>query len=144
MTTHYRLRDYSQSLLFEKEHPRQLRWSDSHKLWMLQDNDKCQGIWIKDKNDLVGEMIVTWDSKTVLHGDSFTVLPEHRGKGIGTTLIEKTLEWGEAAGFKHFIGEARMSNSSWKLFQVMGAKPICVHEDWAGTKENYMLFKIDI
>lgn len=143
MTTHYKLRDYNPTLVFEKDHPRELRWDNKYKLWMLEDNKKCQGIWLKEKDKLVGEIIVTWDSDNVIHGESITVASDYRRKGIATDLVKKTLEWGENMGFEWFIGEAR-EGSSWSVFQNLGATPIFLYKNWSGTKEDYMLFKIKI
>lgn len=143
MTTHYKLRDYNPTLVFEREHPRQLRWDDKYKLWMLQDNDKCQGIWLRDKDKLVAEIIMTWQSDNVLYGESITVHPDYRRQGLATKLINLTLEWGENMGFEWFMGEARQG-SSWAVFENLGALPVVLHKNWSGTKEDYMLFKMQI
>lgn len=143
MTTLYKLKDYTTTLVFEKEHPKQLRWDDKYKMWMLSQSDQCQGFWLKDKDKLVAELIVTWHSKNILHGDSITVLPDYRRKGLATELIDKMLEWAESSGFEIFTGEAR-KGSSWNVFENMGAKPLFLHKDWHGTGEDYMFFKMDI
>ena len=143
MTTLYKLKDYRHTLPFEREHPKPLRWDDKYKLWMLQENDKCQGIWLRDKDELVAEMIVTWQSDNVLHGESITVMPAHRRKGLATKLVNETLQWAENMGFEWFMGEAR-EGSSWNVFQNLGASPIFLHKNWNNTGENYMFFKIEI
>lgn len=143
MTTHYKLRDYNPTLVFEREHPKALRWDDKYKLWMLEDNKKCQGIWLRDKDKIVGEIIMSWDSDNVLHGDSITVLPEYRRQGLATKLVNLALEWGENMGYKWFIGEARQG-SSWGVFENLGAQPILMYKNWSGTGEDYMFFKIEI
>lgn len=140
----YKLKDYKESFKFEREHPKELRWDDKYKLWMLEQNDKCQGIWLKDKtHGLVGEIIVSWESDNVLHGDSITVLPDFRRKGLATQLVNLALEWGESSGFEYFIGEAR-KGSSWNVFENMGAVPVVLHKNWNGTGEDYMSFKMNI
>lgn len=143
MTTLYKLKDYRKTFKFEREHPKPLRWDDKYKLWMFEENDHCQGIWLKDKEELVAEMIVTWQSDNVLHGESITVLPEYRRKGLATKLVQETLEWAENMGFEWFTGEAR-EGSSWGVFQNLGASPIFLHKNWNNTGENYMFFKIQI
>jgi GNAT superfamily N-acetyltransferase len=143
MNTFYKLRDYNPTMVFEREHPRQLRWDDKYKLWMLQDNDKCQGIWLRDKEKLVAEIILTWESDNVIHADSITVLPEYRRQGLGTKLVSLSLQWAENMGFNTFLGEARMG-SSWEMFKNIGASAICMHKNWQGTGEEYMFFKMDI
>lgn len=140
----YKLKDHKEAFKFEREHPKELRWDDKYKLWMLEQNDKCQGIWLKDKTaGLIGEIILSWESDNVLHGDSITVMPEWRRKGVATKLVDLTLEWGESSGFEYFIGEAR-KGSSWNLFENMGATPILLHKNWNGTGEDYMSFKMEI
>ena len=143
MTTHYKLRDYNPTLAFEREHPRQLRWDDKYKLWMLEDNDKCQGIWLRDKDKLVAEIIMSWQSDNVLHGDSITVHPEYRRQGLATKLVNLALDWGENMGYKWFIGEAR-KGSSWNVIENLGAQPILTYKNWNGTGEDYMFFKMEI
>lgn len=143
MQTLYKLKDYRETFQFEKEHPAPLRWDDKYKLYMLTQEKKCQGIWLKDKNTLVAEMIVSWSSDNVLRGDSITVHPSFRRKGLATKLVEETLTWAEQMGFEHFIGEAR-KGSSWNVFENLGAKPILLHKNWYNTGEDYMFFKMDI
>lgn len=143
MTTLYKLRDYKETFKFERDHPKELRWDDKYKLWMLEENDKCQGIWLRDKNKLIAEIIVTWQSENVIHGESITVIPEYRRQGLATKLVNLTLDWGENMGFKWFIGEARKGNS-WHVFENLGAQPILTYENWNRTGEDYMFFKMEI
>jgi GNAT superfamily N-acetyltransferase len=140
----YKLKDYKETFRFEREHPKPLRWDDKYKLWMLEQNNKCQGIWLKDKtHGLVGEMIVSWESDNVLHGDSITILPEFRRQGLATKLVNLSLEWGENMGFEYLIGEAR-KGSSWSVFENLGATPVVLHKNWNETGEDYMSFKMEI
>jgi len=143
MTPLYKLRDYKESFKFEKEHPKELRWDDKYKLYMLQESDTTQGIWLKDKTELVGEALLTWQSKNVLHIDGFTIIPSHRGQGLGHDLVKLCMDWGIDSEFEFLIGEAR-SGASWKIFQNFGAVPVLTYKDWAGTKEEYISFKIEL
>jgi GNAT superfamily N-acetyltransferase len=111
---------------------------------MLEENKKCQGIWLRDKTaGLVGEIIVSWQSSNVLYGESITVVQEFRRKGLATQLTELMLEWAGNSGFQYFTGEARIG-TSWNLYKSMGAVPIFIHKDWNETGEDYMSFKMDI
>lgn len=139
----YKLKEYKDTLKFEKEHPKLLQWDLTYKLYMLEQNDECQGIWLKDENEIVGEIILSWQSANVLYIESFTVLPNHQGKGLGHELVKLAIEWGINSDFKFITGEARKA-ASWKVFENFGATPILVYEDWAGTKEDYISFKLEI
>lgn len=144
MQTLYKLKDYKETFKFEREHPKNLRWDDKYKMFMLTQEDKCQGIWLKDKTaGLVAEMIVTWQSDNILHGDSITVLPEFRRQGLASQLVTETLDWAEQMGFEWFVGEAR-EGSSWNVFENLGANPLYQYKNWNGTGETYMFFKMKI
>lgn len=143
MSPLYKLRDYKETYKFEKEHPKELRWDNGYKLYMLQESDTTQGIWLKDKTEIVGEIILTWQSKNVLHADKFTTIPSHRGQGLGHDLVKLAIEWGTNSGYKFLVGEAR-KGASWKILENFGATPILTYKDWAGTKEDYMSFKLEL
>lgn len=143
MTTLYKLKDYKDSFKFEKEHPKQLRWDERYKLYMLTENKECQGIWFRDKKDLIGEVIVTWTSDNVAHIDSFTVMPSHRGQGLGYELISTALEWAKDMNYEHVTGEAR-KGASWHIFENLGAAPVLLYKNWCRTGEEYMSFKINL
>lgn len=143
MTTLYKLKDYTHTFKFEKDHPKELRWDDKYKMYMLTQHERCQGIWLKDKDQLVGELIVSWESDNIVHGDSITVLPEYRRNGLATKLVEEMLVWAGNMGFEWFTGEAR-KGSSWNVFENLGAEPLFTHKNWQKTKEDYMFFKMKI
>ena len=111
MTTLYKLRDYKLAYKFEKEHPKPIQWDEKYKTYILSQGDGIQGIWFKDKTDLVAEIIMSWTSNNVVRGDSFTVMPSHRGQGLGHELVKEALDWATDSGFKYFIGEARKGAS---------------------------------
>jgi GNAT superfamily N-acetyltransferase len=139
----YKLKDYKETFKFEKEHPKELRWDDRYKLFMLQDSSKCQGIWLKDKTDIIGEIILSWQSSNVVNIDSFTVMPSHRGQGVGHDLVRLSMDWASDFKYEYITGEAR-KGASWKIFENFGATPILTYKDWGGTKEEYMSFKLEL
>lgn len=143
MTTAYQLKDYRETMVFEREHPKELRWDERYKLYMLQENNECQGIWLKDKKELIAEAIVTWQSDNVAHLESFTVLPAHQGKGFGYELINTVLEWATDMRYEYVVGEAR-KGASWHIFENLGAVPVLLHKNWNKTGEDYMSFKIEL
>jgi len=143
MTTLYKLRDYKLAYKFEKEHPKPIQWDERYKTYLLSQGDGIQGIWFKDKTDLVAEIIMSWTSNNVVRGDSFTVMPSHRGQGLGHELIKEALDWAIDSGFKYFIGEAR-KGASWKIFQAFGAEEILTYQNWSKTGEEYISFKIEL
>jgi GNAT superfamily N-acetyltransferase len=143
MSPFYKLKDYKETIKFEKEHPKELRWEPGYKLYMLQEEKNFQGIWLRDKLDLVGEILLTWDSTNILNVESFTVSPSHQGKGLGHELVRLAIEWGTNSDFEFLTGEAR-KGPSWKIFENFGATPIFTYKDWNGTKEEYKSFKIEL
>jgi GNAT superfamily N-acetyltransferase len=143
MTTLYKLRDYKLAYKFEKEHPKPIQWDERYKTYLLSQGEGIQGIWFKDKTDLVAEIIMSWTSNNVVRGDSFTVMPSHRGQGLGHELIKEALDWAVDSGFKYFIGEAR-KGASWKIFQAFGAEEILTYQNWSKTGEEYISFKIEL
>jgi len=143
MTTLYKLRDYKLAYKFEKEHPKPIQWDEKYKTYILSQGDGIQGIWFKDKTDLVAEIIMSWTSNNVVRGDSFTVMPSHRGQGLGHELIKEALDWAIDSGFKYFIGEAR-KGASWKVFQAFGAEEILTYQNWSKTGEEYISLKIEL
>jgi GNAT superfamily N-acetyltransferase len=143
MTTLYKLRDYKLAYKFEKEHPKPIQWDERYKTYLLSQGDGIQGIWFKDKTDLVAEIIMSWTSNNVVRGDSFTVMPSHRGQGLGHELVKEALDWATDSGFKYFIGEAR-KGASWKVFQAFGAEEILTYQNWSKTGEEYISFKIEL
>ena len=143
MTTLYKLRDYKLAYKFEKEHPKPIQWDERYKTYLLSQGDGIQGIWFKDKTDLVAEIIMSWTSNNVVRGDSFTVMPSHRGQGLGHELVKEALDWATDSGFKYFIGEAR-KGASWKVFQAFGAEEVLTYQNWSKTGEEYISFKIEL
>jgi GNAT superfamily N-acetyltransferase len=144
MTVLYKLRDYKEAYKFEREHPKSIQWDEKYKTYVLSQGDGIQGIWFRDgKDGLVAEMIMSWTSNNVVRIDSFTVLPSHRGKGLGHDLVKETLNWATESGFKHLIGEAR-KGPSWKIFQDFGAEEVLTYENWSKTGEEYIMFKIEL
>lgn len=143
MSPLYKLKDYKETYKFEREHPREIRWDEKYKLYMLTEDTNTQGIWIKDKTEIVGEVIITWGSKNVMHIDKLTVSPAHRQKGIGHELVKLAVEWGINSGFEIATGECR-KGASWNIFENFGATPILTYKDWGGTKEEYISFKLEL
>lgn len=140
----YKLKDYKECLPFEREHPKELRWDDKYKIFMLTQKEKCQGIWMKDgKSGLIAEAIVTWQSDNVLHIDSFTVMPSHRGQGLGYKLVQLVIDWAQEMDYTHLTGEARIG-ASWHIFANMSAAPVLLYKNWNDTGEDYMSFKIEL
>jgi len=144
MSPIYKLKNYKETFIFEKEHPKELRWDDKYKLYMLLEDKHLQGIWLRDnKTELVAEMLLSWQSTNVLHVESFTVLPSHQGKGLGHDLVKLAIEWGTNFGYNFLTGEARQG-ASWKIFENFGAVPLFTYKDWNGTKEDYISFKLEL
>ena len=143
MTTLYKLRDYRETVAFEREHPKELRWDERYKLFMLEENKQCQGIWLKDKKDLIAEIIMTWHSDNVAYIESITVLPAHQSKGLGYQMVTSAIDWASHMKYECLMGAARKGRS-WHIFENLGAEPVMLHKNWYKTGEDYMLFKMEV
>lgn len=143
MTPLYKLKDYKETFKFEKEHPKELRWDDRYKLYMLTEHKKFQGIWLRDKTELIGEILISWNSNNVVSVESFTVIPSYRGKGIGHDLVKYAIDWATNSGYEFLTGKV-CKGASWKIFENFGATPVLLYKNWAGTKEDYMSFKLEL
>jgi GNAT superfamily N-acetyltransferase len=142
----YSLRDYRPTFIFEKDHPKQLRWDDKLKLYMLQESKQCQGIWLVKKSGgrvIAAEAILTWNSDNIVKLEKLTVIPEFRTLGIGHDLMKLCMEWATDSGYTFIIGEAR-KGSMWNILENYGAKGVVMHKNWAGTGEDYMTFKLEV
>jgi GNAT superfamily N-acetyltransferase len=143
MTPLYKLKDYRETMQFEKEHPKQLRWDEKYKMYMLTQHGQCQGIWLREQKQLTSEVVMSWQSDNVVHLDSFTVLPQYRSQGLGYQIIQLALQWAEQSGYEYMMGEAR-KGASWHILQSMGATPVLLYKNYNQTGEEYMSFKYEL
>jgi GNAT superfamily N-acetyltransferase len=143
MSPLYKLKDYKETIKFEREHPKELRWEPGYKLYMLQEEKNFQGIWLRDKLELVGEILLTWHSTNIVHIERLSVLPSHQGRGLGHELVKLAIEWGTNSGYEVITGNAR-KGASWKIFENFGAVPMLYYKNWKNTKEEYISFKLEL
>lgn len=141
MSPLYKLKDYKETFKFEREHPKELRWDDKYKLYMLVEDKNTQGIWLKDSSELVGEIILTWQATNIVHIDKFTSI--NQGKGIGHELVRLAIEWGTNSDYKFITGNAR-KGASWTILQNFGATEILTYKNYNNTKEDYISFKLEL
>ena len=141
MSPLYKLKDYKETFKFEREHPKELRWDDKYKLYMLVEDKNTQGIWLKDSFELVGEIILTWQATNIVHIDKFTSI--NQGKGIGHELVRLAIEWGTNSDYEFITGNAR-KGASWTILQNFGATEILTYKNYNNTKEDYISFKLEL
>jgi RimJ/RimL family protein N-acetyltransferase len=141
MSPLYKLKDYKETFKFEREHPKEVRWDDKYKLYMLVEDKNTQGIWLKNSSELVGEVILTWQATNIVHIDKLTSL--HQGKGIGHELVRLAIEWGTNSDYEFITGEAR-KGASWKVLQNFGATETLTYKNYNNTKEDYISFKLEL
>jgi RimJ/RimL family protein N-acetyltransferase len=141
MSPLYKLKDYKETFKFEREHPKELRWDDKYKLYMLVEDKNTQGIWLKDSSELVGEIILTWQATNIVHIDKLTSL--YQGKGIGHELVRLAIEWGTNSDYEFITGNAR-KGASWTILQNFGATEILTYKNYNNTKEDYISFKLEL
>lgn len=144
LTPVYRLRDYRLTTIFEKDHPKPLRWDEKLKIYMLEEDKQCQGIWLKNtENKLIAEAILSWRSVNIIRMEKMTVISEVRGLGIGHDLMKVCMTWANDSGYQWMVGEAR-KGSMWNILENYGAKGVVLYKDWNGTGEDYMGFKLEV
>lgn len=143
MSPLYKLKDYKETFKFEREHPKEIRWDDKYKLYMLVEDKNTQGLWLKESSELVGEIILTWQATNIVHIDRLTTLPIHQGKGIGHELVRLAIEWGTNSDYEFITGEAR-KGASWKVLENFGAISTFTYKNYKNTKEDYVSFKLEL
>ena len=128
---------------FENLHPRLLQWDVDYKIASLR-STKFKGFWAIERKEWIGEIILSWENcDNIVHVDSIGVIESATGKGIGTSLTLRALEWAKEKGFEYYTGYARVG-SSWNIVKRLGAKKIYDCKNWSGTGETYVHFKLKI
>ena len=83
---------------FENLHPRLLQWDVDYKIASLR-STKFKGFWAIERKEWIGEIILSWENcDNIVHVDSIGVIESATGKGIGTSLTLRALEWAKEKG----------------------------------------------
>lgn len=84
-------------------------------------NPSLTWITAHDRDALVGFVNMAWDGRTHAFLLDPTVLPSHRRRGIGTTLVKMAIEEARRNGLQwvHVDCEARLS----RFYKVCGFEP---------------------
>jgi ribosomal protein S18 acetylase RimI-like enzyme len=83
---------------------------------------KTSMVFIAEKNKALGGVVVLFPvSNQIIEIKNIAVLPELQGQGVGTFLIEKSIEYAEKNTFKDIIiGTANSSIGQLALYQKLG------------------------
>jgi len=81
--------------------------------------------------------------------EMFMVDPKHRGKGIGTELIERFLKAARDAGSSLVTVYTDDRMSSWQFYERHGFKKIDTFRDdvsslWSGGESHGIIFVLDL
>jgi GNAT superfamily N-acetyltransferase len=130
---------------FEEQHPKELRWGFDLKLSNYYEPNSHY-IWLIKDGKIAGEIILGWtelymDGKMVrvdaVDVNSFTILPEFQGKGLGHMLLAEGIIFCMKEGFSEVIAAARQG-ASLMTFLKAGAVINDIHRDWNGCGEDYL------
>jgi predicted GNAT family acetyltransferase len=130
-------------MTFEKCHPKEVQWPKKGKLDYLEDEETHAYWLVNDQDIVIGEALFHHKSDSCAEIDSYTILPEHQGKGLGRKMIELGIVEMKSMGYRYLSGEAR-GGASINTFLAMGAQIVCPQENYGNTKETYYSFKLDI
>jgi hypothetical protein len=138
----------SRTMLFEKEHHKNLRFTLAEKRELLKN---AITIWMLVDGKLVGETYGIPSSgnrdegfegyphdPSYIYCYSNTILGKYKGKGYGTIL--KAAFIGHVSWkFRRIYGHAR-PGASQALNRKFGAQFLGTHKNWYGTGENFRLY----
>jgi hypothetical protein len=143
-----------ETMLFEEEYFENLQMDLQEKSEILKSSIV---VWLLVNNQLVGEAYgVSLDFDEEIEGTqafkgrsdviycySNTIIKGFQRSGLGSILKAYWLGMVKQAGFSVVIGHAR-PNGSQELNKKFGAKMGDVFYDWYGTKENYIMYQLDL
>ena len=144
MTTVYKLKDYKQTMKFQKDFPSSFKWDERYKTYLLSQKDGIQGIWIVDGNNILAEAILSWNSDNVLNIESFIVDEAHRKQGVGTHLLSEVISWANQMEYTHITGMVPRQGWTMHLFKNFNAKFLVEHRNWKACRAIYVSFYISI
>jgi GNAT superfamily N-acetyltransferase len=79
--------------------------------------DQASGVWI----GCAGGYVDTDDTPNLI---SMWVAPEHRGRGVGRSLVEAVIDWARAAGYERLrLDVVRGRDSAVRLYGRLGFRP---------------------
>lgn len=131
--------------MFEEQHPEELRWGSDIKLENYY-NQNSHYIWLLKDGEVVGEVILGWDifyvgdsllRSGIVDVNSFTILPEFRGQGLGKMIMTEALKYCKEQEFGEVIAACRQG-ASIKTFLSLGATITDIHKNWGGCGEDYV------
>jgi len=106
-------------------------WSRDMFLWELQNAGVSYGYVLRAPSGAVAAFCTVWVVQDEVHINNVAVDPEHRGRGVGLSLLRFVLRLAAELGARRATLEVRRSNAAaLKLYKRLGFQV-------AGVRRNY-------
>jgi ribosomal-protein-alanine N-acetyltransferase len=106
-------------------------WTREMYAWELQNRSVCHIYVVRMADELVAGFCAFWLVFDEIHINNVALRPRHRGRGIGTALLQRVLAEGRQLGARRATLEVRASNeAACRLYQRLGFYV-------AATRRNY-------
>lgn len=106
-------------------------WTREMYAWELQNRSVCHIYVVRTRKHRVAGFCAFWLVFDEIHINNVAILPELRGRGIGTALMRRVMEEARRLGAKRATLEVRASNEgARKLYERLGFYV-------AATRRNY-------
>ena len=112
-------------------------WTKAMYAWELQNRSVCHIYVVRTQDQPVVAFCAFWLVVDEIHLNNVAVLPQHRGHGIGTALLQHVLEEGRRLGAIRATLEVRASNEgARRLYERLGFTV-------SATRPNYYTNPVD-
>jgi ribosomal-protein-alanine N-acetyltransferase len=121
-------------------------WTRAMYAWELQNRSVCHIYVVRTENHPVVAFCAFWLVVDEIHVNNVAVLPQHRGRGMGTALLQHILEEGRRLGAKRATLEVRASNEgARRLYERLGFSVSATRPNYyTNPVEDALLLSLEI